>query len=46
MEGSVQLYPDVMDRDSLRNAVDVVENQLGLITTLINNAGMVMLSGQ
>ena len=32
---------DVMDRDSLRNAVDVVENQLGLITTLINNAGMV-----
>ena len=32
---------DVMDRDSLRNAVDVVENQMGLINTLINNAGMV-----
>ena len=32
---------DVMDRDSLRNAVDVVENQLGLVSTLINNAGMV-----
>ena len=32
---------DVMDRDSIRNAVDVVENQLGFITTLINNAGMV-----
>ena len=30
-----------MDRDSLRNAVDVVENQLGLVSTLINNAGMV-----
>ena len=32
---------DVMDRDSIRNAIDVVENQLGLINTLVNNAGMV-----
>jgi NAD(P)-dependent dehydrogenase (short-subunit alcohol dehydrogenase family) len=32
---------DVQDRDSIRNAVDVVENQMGLINTLINNAGMV-----
>ena len=32
---------DVQDRDSIRNAVDIVENQLGLIATLINNAGMV-----
>ena len=32
---------DVMDRDSIRNAIDVAENQLGLITTLVNNAGMV-----
>ena len=30
---------DVQDRDSIRNAVDIVENQLGLIDTLINNAG-------
>ena len=32
---------DVMDRDSIRNAIDVAENQLGLISTLVNNAGMV-----
>ena len=32
---------DVMDRDSIRNCIDIVENQLGLINTLINNAGMV-----
>ena len=32
---------DVQDRDSLRNAVDVVENQFGVIDTLVNNAGMV-----
>ena len=32
---------DVTDRDSIRNAVDVVENQFGLIDTLVNNAGMV-----
>ena len=32
---------DVTDRDSISNAVDVVENQLGLIDTLVNNAGMV-----
>ena len=28
---------DVQDRDSIRNAVDVIENQMGLINTLINN---------
>ena len=27
---------DVMDRDSIRNCIDIVENQLGLINTLIN----------
>ena len=32
---------DVVDRDSIRNAVDVVENQFGVIDTLVNNAGMV-----
>ena len=32
---------DVQDRDSIRNAVDVVENQLGLINTLVNNAGKI-----
>ena len=32
---------DVMDRDSIRNCIDIVENQLGLINTLVNNAGMV-----
>ena len=32
---------DVMDRDSIRNAIDVAENQLGLISILVNNAGMV-----
>ena len=31
----------MQDRDSIRNAVDVIENQMGLINTLINNAGMV-----
>ena len=39
-EGGRQLYLDVMDRDSLRNAVDVVENQLGLIT-INKQCGMV-----
>ena len=32
---------DVQDRDSIRNAIDLAENQLGTINTLINNAGMV-----
>ena len=31
---------DMVDRDSIRDAVKVVEEQLGTITTLVNNAGI------
>ena len=32
---------DVQDRDSIRNGIDLAENQFGTVNTLINNAGMV-----